>query len=162
RGVPPLGRCSPADRRLAPLPTPSRSSTVTLAQGILVVSSRAARQPAIPAPTTAIAGPAIALGPLELFAGWLGHPLDEGGQRALGADAAQPVQDALAAPGVQAEVRVGQAALPAGGVLQEDVAVRGPVPADGEALVDPVLLALPLQPATDGLKEIQRRGPETG
>lgn len=72
----------------------------------------------------------------------------------FGADSAQPVKNPLAAPCIQAEVQIGQAALPAGGILEKDVAIFGAVPLDGEAVVDLELVALALQSRLDRFQEI--------
>src|ERR1022692_570318 len=145
RAVAPRGRCRPADLRLAPAPIVSRSSTVIETSGSRAASSRAIRQPTTPAPIMAVAGRAIGLCSLELRVGWLGRPLDERAQLVLGPDAAQPVQDPLAAPGVEAQVGVSEAALAAGGILQENAALRRAIPLDSEIVINLVFIALSIQ-----------------
>src|SRR2546430_12515359 len=56
------------------------------------------------------------------------RPVDEGAELLGAPHPEQPVDDALAAPGDQAQVRVGEPALLASGVEQEDASVGGPVP----------------------------------
>lgn len=53
-GVAPRGKCRPADRRVAPPATRSRSRTVTAAPGSVARISRAIMHPITPAPITAI------------------------------------------------------------------------------------------------------------
>src|SRR4051812_24621692 len=132
RSVPPLGTCTPADLRVAPDPTMSWSRRVLVRPGVLVAISFAIMHPSMPAPTMATDGGDTRSRSLQLVGRGLDRPFDEGGELILSADAAQPVEDALAAPRDQAEVGVGQPALLACGVLQENVMVGGAVPIHGE------------------------------
>ena len=81
----------------------------------------------------------------------------------VGADAADPVQDPLAAPGVQAQVRVGETALPAGGVLQEDVVIGRAVP-DARRSCRRFCIRRYPAPAVDsiGSRNVSGRGPVAG
>src|SRR5690242_3398485 len=97
RSVPPPGTCRPADRPLAPEPTIPWSRTVWRTPGFRHATSCAIMHPRIPAPTMATAGDGIGSRTLELIGRRLDRPLDERRELVLGANAAQAVEDALAA-----------------------------------------------------------------
>src|SRR5262249_46245142 len=144
RSVPPRGTCRPADRRVAPHPSRSRSRRTTDAPPARDATSRAVMHPRIPAPTTAtsaVSG-ATARPLLDPARPAAPRPLDERRELRRAADPTQAVDDPLAAPGDEAQVHVGEAALLARRVEHEDPAVGRAVPAHGEVLVDPELVAL--------------------
>src|ERR1700722_9701231 len=77
----------------------------------------------------------------------------------LGTYAPEPVEDPLAAPGIQAQVRVSQATLAAYRVLQEDVVLGRAVPLHGVTVVDLVLVAVPREPRSERPEKAERCRP---
>ena len=156
RSVAPRGKCRPAERRLAPLPTRSRSRTRPMPP---VTESPARARSGVRRcrPDDGHARRSCVTPPTSVVPAYR-RPLEKRRQLTLGPGAAQAVDDPLTAPRDQAEIGIRQPALLARRVLHEQAAVARPVPADREVAVDPVLVALARSRWSIGSRKSMRAG----